>query len=135
ERALLNNRLDVMDLPDAWSAKMQEYLGVTPPDHRVGVLQDVHWAAGLVGYFPTYTLGNIISGQLRNSMVKSIGELEPYIAKGEFQPILDWMRTNIHSKARIHTPKALVELATSEKLNAAYYVDYLKSKFGAIYEL
>jgi carboxypeptidase Taq len=135
ERDLLSNRLKVSELPDAWNAKMQEYLGVTPATYSDGVMQDVHWAAGLFGYFPTYSLGNLLSAQLWNSIRQDNPNLDEQIRRGEFAPLLGWLREKIHSRGRLLKPDALIREATGESLNAKYYVDYLKSKYTALYDL
>ncbi|HEX9108680.1 MAG TPA: carboxypeptidase M32, partial [Longimicrobiales bacterium] len=126
-------RRTVADLPQAWNAKMEEYLGITPPDDASGVLQDVHWAAGLVGYFPTYTLGNVISGQLWYTAQQALPELEEQIGRGEFAPLLGWLRENVHRYGRKYTPKELLVRSTGEPLTAKYYLDYLEAKFGELY--
>jgi carboxypeptidase Taq len=135
ERDVLSGNLKVADLPEAWNAKMQEYLGVTPAAHSEGVMQDVHWAAGLIGYFPTYSLGNLLSAQLWNSIRKVNPDLDEQLRRGEFAPLLGWLREKIHSRARLLKPDALIREATGESLNAKYYVDYLKFKYTALYEL
>ena len=133
EMALLDGSLQVADLPDAWNEKMQSYLGITPPDDAHGVLQDMHWAAGLVGYFPTYTLGNITSVQLFEAAGKAIPALKQNIAEGKFDGLLGWLRENIHQYGRKYTPGELVKRATGHKLSAAPYERYLKRKFSKIY--
>jgi carboxypeptidase Taq len=135
ESAILAGHLDVDDLPDAWDALYHQYLGITPPDDGKGCLQDVHWSAGLIGYFPTYTLGNLISGQLWNTIRKTLPDVNGLMAKGEFAPILDWLRTNIHHHASKFEPNELIQRATGEALTSCYYVDYLTGKYTDIYSL
>lgn len=135
ERELLSGRLPVADLPDAWNAKMREYLGIAPPDHTQGVLQDVHWAAGMVGYFPTYTLGNLVSGHLWFAIRKALPDLDTQIERGEFAPLLGWLRKNIHQFGKKYRPAELIERATGEPLTSRHYVDYLKAKYSALYAL
>jgi carboxypeptidase Taq len=135
EREMLSGRLKVADVPAAWNAKMQEYLGITPPNDALGVLQDVHWSGGMVGYFPTYTLGTLLSAQLWHTMKESLPDVDDQIRRGEFAPLLGWLRENVHRYGRKYEPDELVRLVTGEPLNARYYVDYLQAKYGELYEL
>ncbi len=135
ERELLSGRLAVTDAPEAWNARMKEYLGVTPPDHSSGILQDVHWAGVLIGYFPTYALGNLLSAQLWSTVRKSVPDVEKLFECGEFEPLLDWLRENVHHQARRLKPGELIKRAMGEDLSPKYYVDYLKTKYGELYDL
>jgi len=135
ERGLINGGLEVRDLPDAWNAKVQEYLGLTPPDHRDGVMQDVHWSAGYFGYFPTYTLGNIYAAQFFASAAAEMGDLEEGFARGEFGPFLQWLRERIHSQGSRYRPRDLVQRVTGKELNSRFLEDYLAGKFSALYGL
>ncbi len=135
ECELLTGNLAFKDVPEAWNAKMQEYLGITPKTDSEGCLQDVHWSEGLIGYFPTYTLGNLISAQLFSSLRKAHPNLEGDFEKGEFAPVLGWLRENVHSHGSKFLPREVVLKATGEPLNSKYYVDYLNTKFGDIYAL
>ena len=123
------------DLPEAWNAKMQDYLGVTPPDDRLGVLQDVHWAAGLIGYFPTYALGTIISVQLFEAAVAAAPGIPADMERGDFSGLLGWLQQNVYRHGKKYVPMELLKRATGETLNAGPYVKYLKRKFGEIYGL
>lgn len=129
ERDLINGRLAVSDLPEAWNAKMQEYLGLTPPDHRLGVMQDVHWSAGYFGYFPTYTLGNLYAAQFFAQARRELGDLEEFFARGDFQPLLDWLRARIHSQGGRFRPRDLVRVVTGEDLDQRFLVNHLQEKF------
>jgi carboxypeptidase Taq len=135
ERSLINGDLEVRDLPEAWNAKVQEYLGLTPPDNRDGVLQDVHWSAGLFGYFPTYTLGNIYAAQFYARAAGEVGGLEESFARGEFAPLLQWLREHIHSQGSRYRPRDLVRRVTGEDLNSRFLQEYLNSKFKDLYGL
>jgi carboxypeptidase Taq len=135
ERELLTNRLAVSDLPDAWNAKMNAYLGITPPDYTQGVLQDVHWSGGMVGYFPTYTLGNVVSGQLWHAIRKAIPDLYDQIDAGQFATLLAWLRENIHQYGRKYLPNELIQRATGEPLTSRYYLEYLNGKYSDLYAL
>ncbi|MBB5378900.1 carboxypeptidase Taq [Deinococcus metalli] len=134
ELALLEGTLDVADLPEAWNAKMQDYLGVTPPDDAQGVLQDIHWSAGLIGYFPTYTLGNLLSVQLLEAAQRDPAVAEG-VAQAEYGPLLAWLTEHVHQYGRSLTPGELTERATGRPLSADPYVAYLHAKYEDIYGL
>lgn len=133
ERALINGKLEVKDLPEVWNAKMQEYLELTPPDDRDGVMQDVHWSAGLFGYFPTYTLGNIYAAQFFAAAARDLGDLEEQFSRGEFAPFLGWLRQHIHSQGSRYRPRDLVRQVTGEEREARFLVEYLSRKFKDLY--
>lgn len=132
---LLTGMLKVADLPEAWNAKMREYLGITPPDNAYGVLQDVHWSAGLIGYFPTYTLGNLISAQLWQALRAANPNLDLQLAQGECSAVLSWLRENIHRYGQKYLPTELIQRATGAPLSSGPYLEYLTAKFGDIYRL
>ncbi|HLB47268.1 MAG TPA: carboxypeptidase M32 [Anaerolineales bacterium] len=133
EKEVLEGRVRVSDLPEVWNAKMQEYLGITPPNDKLGVLQDVHWAAGLVGYFPTYALGTIISVQLFERAIADVPGIPAQIERGEFSGLFNWLKDHVYRHGKKFTPTEVVERATGGPLNSAPYVKYLKTKFGEIY--
>ncbi len=135
EDDLLEGRLAVADLPAAWNAKMQTYLGINPPTDALGVLQDIHWSGGSIGYFPTYTLGNLIGAQLAETILVALPDLDAQFERGEFGPLLDWLRTNIHRHGRRYEPAALVERVTGRPISAEAFVRYAKQKFGELYGL
>jgi carboxypeptidase Taq len=135
EVALLEGALSIADLPTAWNAKMEEYLGVTPKNDAEGVLQDVHWSNGLFGYFPTYTIGNVLSVQFFDEAVKKHPEIPDQMKKGEFSTLLGWLRENIHKHGSRYYPDELVERVTGRPLDTAPYLRYLKDKFGELYDL
>jgi len=130
---LIRGELDVEDLPEAWNAKMSRYLGITPPDHSRGVMQDVHWSSGAIGYFPTYTLGNLYAAQFFAQARRDLGDLDPIMERGEFSILLGWLRENIHSQGSRYLPRALVEKVTGEDLNPDYLVKYLNEKYCSLY--
>ncbi len=132
---LLTGALAVKDLPETWNGKMNQYFGLTPPDDSQGVLQDVHWAEGLIGYFPTYSLGNLISGQLWHAVQAAIPDVEARILRGDFAELLAWLRANIHGYGRKYQPAELIQMATGEPLTSRYYLEYLTAKFNDIYGL
>jgi carboxypeptidase Taq len=136
EQDLLTRRLKVADLPDAWNAKMEEYLGLTPPDDALGVLQDIHWSGGSMGYFPTYTLGNVLSLQFYNQTLKDIPNLPEQFARGEFGPLLAWFKEKVHRHGSKFTANELIERITGDKnIKAEPYLAYIKQKYAEIYEL
>jgi carboxypeptidase Taq len=135
EIAMMEGSLEAGDLPEAWNSRMQDYLGVTPPDDALGVLQDVHWSSGLMGYFPTYALGNLVSVQLWERMQADMPDMEEQIERGEFASILGWLREKVHRHGAKYEPQDLIQRVTGSTINPQPYVRYLKSKFGAIYEL
>jgi carboxypeptidase Taq len=135
ESDLLTGKLAFKDVPEAWNAKMEEYLGITPQTNSEGCLQDVHWSEGLIGYFPTYTLGNLISAQLFHYIRQAEPNLDAKIESGDFAPILSWLRANIHAYGGKFLPHEVIEKATGEPLTSKYYNAYLNGKFGEIYAL
>lgn len=135
EVALVRKDLEVDDLPAAWNAKMEAYLGMTPPDYAQGVMQDVHWSSGSIGYFPTYTLGNLYAAQFFAKAHQEIPALDDCIEAGEFGPLLHWLRTRIHSQGCRYLPRELVKEVTGEDLTASYALEYLNRKYEALYGL
>lgn len=135
EKDLIDGKIEVKDLPRIWNEKMAQYLGVVPSQDGEGVLQDVHWADGLFGYFPSYSLGNIYAAQFTHTMKKALPQYEEYIRTGNFKPILQWLKENIHCHGGVYLPIDLVKRVTGEPLNIQYYVDYLTEKYTEIYDL
>lgn len=131
EIALIEGTLGVADLPDAWNARMAEYLGLTPPDAAQGVLQDIHWSAGLFGYFATYTLGNVIAAQLWTRFGDVYPARDAAIARGDFQPLLAWLRRELHQHGRMFEPQELVERVTGAPISPEPYLQYLETKYLA----
>lgn len=135
EIALLEGTVAVKDLPEAWNARMQEYFGITPPDAAKGVLQDIHWSIGAFGYFATYTLGNVISAQLWDAFQRAHPDRDDQIRRGEFAPLLSWLRANIHAHGRKFPPQELVERATGSRIDPEPYLRYLENKYRNVYGL
>jgi len=133
EKALIENKLPVSEIPGAWNAKYQEYLGITPPDDTLGCLQDVHWSHGSFGYFPTYTLGNLYSAQFYTTALKAIPDLESQLAQGKMLPLKNWLAQQIHHPGRSETPSDIIQRVAGEPLNAKYFTDYLSKKYGSLY--
>ena len=135
EIAMLAGDVDARDLPDLWDTRMQEYLGLTPDNDAHGILQDIHWSIGAIGYFATYTLGNLISAQLWNAFGAQNADRDGQIARGEFAPLLSWLRTNIHQYGRKYKPQELVQRVTGSPIDPEPYLQYLETKYGAVYGL
>jgi carboxypeptidase Taq len=128
EKQLMSEQLRVEDLPEAWREQYRDYLGISPTEDRTGVLQDVHWSAGLIGYFPTYTLGNIYAAQLYAAADRQLGGLASLIERGEFKPLLDWLVERVHRHGQTYLPMELIERATGEPVDSKYLVEHLATK-------
>jgi carboxypeptidase Taq len=135
ELGMMEGRVEVQDLPELWNQKVQNYLGLTPSDDREGVLQDVHWSSGYIGYFSTYALGNLIASMLWEKIEKDIPQIERQIERAEFGDLLAWLRENIHRHGAKFEPLELVRRATGSDLTPEPYMRYLERKFGEIYRL
>ncbi len=135
EVALLEGTLSVDELPETWNNKMEEFLGIRPENDALGVLQDVHWSAGLVGYFPTYALGNLYGSQFMNKVRKDIPNLDSEVEKGNLSVLLSWLRENIHSYGSALTAGEICRKVTGESLDARYFTRYLADKYGEVYDL
>jgi carboxypeptidase Taq len=136
ELELLEGRLAVKDLPEAWRARFEEDFGITPPDDRDGCLQDVHWyGGGIGGGFQGYTIGNILSAQFYAAAVKAHPEIKGQIASGTFSTLHEWLRSNIYVHGRKYAPFELVRRATGSEMQAAPYLEYLRTKYGELYQL
>jgi carboxypeptidase Taq len=135
ERALISEDLSVDALPAAWNDKYQKYLGILPPDDALGCLQDVHWSAGLIGYFPTYTLGNIYGAQFFNQANTDLGGLDARIAAGEFEGLLGWLREKIHRHGKRYQPVDLVREVVGADPSPEPLVRQLHAKFDELYGL
>ena len=129
ELALIEGRLKVKDLPEAWNSRFQELFGLAVPDDRRGVLQDSHWSLGAIGYFPTYTLGNLNAAQLMFAAEKQVQGLCDQLAQGHYRPLLDWLRANIHQPGRKYLPADLMRRATGETTQTRYRIAYLRDKY------
>jgi carboxypeptidase Taq len=135
ELALMEGSLAVRDLPEAWNARMQEFLGITPPHDGDGVLQDIHWSAGLFGYFPTYALGNLLSAQLWEAAEREVPDLAKQIARKDFSGLLGWLRSHVHQFGGKYQAMDLIQRATGRPFGPEAYVRYLRRKFGEIYKM
>ncbi len=135
ENALLEGKLAFKDAPEAWNAKMQAYLGITPPDDAKGILQDVHWSSGLVGYFPTYSLGTMLSVQYWDKALQDQPSIPGDIAQGNFATLLEWLRANIHCYGRKLRPMELTQRVTGQSIQTKPFMQYLTQKYTDIYGL
>jgi carboxypeptidase Taq len=135
EKGLMDGTLRVEDLPSIWNARMKKALGIVPKSNSEGVLQDIHWAMGLLGYFPTYSLGNLYSAQLFARATKDIPNLGDQIGKGELIPLRDWLRKKIHRPGRTFAAAELVRRASGAAPSPEPFVSYLNEKYGELYDL
>lgn len=135
EQELIEGRLAVRDLPEAWNARVKEYLGIDVPDDAHGVLQDVHWAGGTIGYFPTYALGNLIAGHLWERVHVDIPDLDERIAAGELMPLREWLREHIHRHGGKFTSAEVLERVVGEAISVRPFVSYLRAKLSDVYGL
>jgi len=135
EIGLVEGTILAKDAADVWKEKCKAYLGIIPPNDREGVLQDVHWSSGLFGYFPTYALGNLISCQLWESMLKDNPDIEGQIERGDFSQLLAWYQKHVYQYGAKYDPQELVQKVSGKKIDAAPYLRYLRNKFGQIYAL
>lgn len=135
ETALFRDELDVSDLPAAWNEKYEKLIGIRPPSAADGVLQDMHWSMGGIGYFPTYTLGNIYAAAFFAKAQQDLGDLDEEFRKGETARLLQWLRDNIHSQAYRYEAKELAEKVTGEPTTAGPLLEYLKNKYCTLYDV
>ncbi len=134
EEALINRKIKVKDLPRVWNEKMKEYIGIVPSNDREGVLQDVHWAHGTFGYFPSYMLGNLYSAQIYYALLNDI-DFDKEIELGNFDKILNWLRKKVHRKARTKEPNKLIKEISGEELSEGYFIKYIKEKYKKVYNI
>ena len=130
EQEIVNGTVALRDLPEEWNRRMHDYLGIEVPDDAHGVLQDVHWSGGGIGYFPTYSLGNVISVQIWERLHEDIPDLEEQIERGDFEALREWLRERLHRHGRKFTPKETLVKAVGGAIDAGPYVRYLKQKHG-----
>jgi carboxypeptidase Taq len=135
ESELIAGKVKAADLPEEWNDRFETFLGITPPSDKLGVLQDIHWSAGLIGYFPTYALGNLLSAQYYNKAVQDNPAIPDDIASGKFDTLLTWLNKNIHQHGRKFTADELTRRITGESIQSRDYIAYLQAKFGEIYDI
>ena len=131
EQDIVNGRVELRDLPEAWNQKMWDYLGVEVPDDANGVLQDMHWASGLIGYFSTYLLGTVMSVQIWEKAAGEIGDLDDRLERGDFTALREWLGEHVHAHGAKFTPQETLRKATGATIDAKPYLAYLRSKYGA----
>ena len=129
EQELIEGRLDLRDLPESWDARMEEYLGIEVPSAREGVLQDMHWSGGSMGYFPTYSLGNVMSVQIWERLKEDV-DVDEQMERGEFGEIREWLRTHLYVLGRKFEPQETIERVTGSRIDPAPYVRYLREKLA-----
>ena len=132
ERALIAGELAPAELPEAWQAGMSELLGVSPANDREGCLQDIHWAEGLIGYFPTYTIGALAAAQLFEAARRALPGLEQATARGDFAPLIGWLRANVHGLGSLYDGQALIERASGQPLSVGSFLDRLRRRYLGI---
>jgi len=133
ESALISGKLDAGELPGAWNEKMLSFLGIEPPSDQTGVLQDIHWSAGLIGYFPTYALGNLYAAQFMQTLRKDVPDLDKRLSEGKLSVVKDWLNQKIHRHGRLYLPGELCQTVTGKALAADASMTYLTEKFGEVY--
>ncbi|MEG7332995.1 carboxypeptidase [Bacillus sp. 0102A] len=133
EKAIFSNEVSVEELPSLWNQKYQDYLGITPQTDAEGILQDVHWAGGDFGYFPSYALGYMYAAQLKQKMLEDLPEFDTLLERGEFHPIKQWLTEKVHIHGKRKKPLEIIKDATGEELNVRYLIEYLSNKYSNLY--
>jgi carboxypeptidase Taq len=129
EQMLLDNSLQVEDIPSAWNEEYKKLFGISVDKDSNGCLQDIHWFAGLIGYFPTYSLGALTAAQFANTITTEIPNLDTDIEEGEFCNLIDWLRRNIHEKASFFSTNEILQQVTKSPLNAKYFKEYIANRY------
>ncbi len=135
ENELMSGKLSINDLPKAWNKKMEDYLGLTPPNDTLGCLQDIHWSIASIAYFPTYTLGTMIASQLFSAIQRDIPKIDDHIAKGDLSLLNEWLNQSIHRHGQRYTTKDLIRQATDKDIAPDDYISYLEGKYSELYNL
>jgi len=135
EKSLIEDKIQVSELPEIWNSKFEELLGIVPPNDAKGVLQDVHWSMGNIGYFPTYFLGNLYAAQIYNTALQKLPSLSEDYKKGKFSTLLSYLKENIHQYGSIYRANELINRVTGEDLNSDYFLKYIEEKYKPIYRL
>jgi carboxypeptidase Taq len=133
EADLFAQKIAVAELPEIWNQKYKEQLGVKVENDAEGVMQDTHWSSGFYGYFPTYALGNIYSGQLLATLAQDIRDWRSQIAEGKFGNLKDWLTKNVHSQGDLYDPADLMSRITGKRLDVEPYLKYLREKYADLY--
>lgn len=135
ERDLIAGELDVSEVPTVWNDKYEDYLGIRPPTDTLGCLQDVHWSSGLVGYFPTYSLGSILAAQLDAALRDDLQDVDALIREGDFDELSAWMRDSVHQHGSLYRTEELIEVATGQSFSAEPFISYVREKYRPLYGL
>jgi carboxypeptidase Taq len=135
EKLIFADKIKPKELPQLWNEKMEELLFLSPENDAEGILQDVHWSGGAFGYFPSYALGNLYAAQIFSTASETITNLSNHLSHGNYEPLLSYLRTNIHQYGLIYPPRELVKKATEEPLKPSYFIQYLKNKFCPLYNI
>ena len=129
EKMLIDKTLKTKDIPEAWNSEYKKLFDIEVDSHSNGCLQDIHWYAGLIGYFPTYSLGALSSAQFSNTLRKELPELDKEIEKGNFKSLINWLQGNIHAKASFFSTTEVLEQVTNSSLNAKYFKEYIIKRY------
>ena len=135
ECGMLEGSMQIKDLPEIWNSKYEQYLGITPDSDANGCLQDVHWSGGAIGYFPTYSMGNLLSYQIWKALIDDLGSQDENMAAGNFEPILTWLQEKIYRHGRRYQPADLIERATGKAPGAEDYLEGITAKYRSVYEI
>jgi len=135
ERLLLNESIAVKALPEVWDARIRKYLGLHVPDASSGVLQDIHWSIGSIGYFPTYSLGSFYAAQFFQAARRALPDIDDQFRRGHFGGFLNWLKTEIYSTGKSFTSEELCVQVTGEPLNVSYFIEYMKKKLRVVYNI
>lgn len=135
EQKLISKSVDPKDIPEIWNSTFTDYFGITPPDDASGCLQDIHWSMGGIGYFPTYTLGNMYASQFFEAAGNELGDLDEMFSKGEFEPLKKWLNEKIHAPGKKYRAHDLVEKVTGKPLSHEPLVRHLHNKYDELYQL
>ncbi|MCI8281085.1 MAG: carboxypeptidase M32 [Lachnospiraceae bacterium] len=134
EREIIDGRQSIQKLPQAWNQKYQEYLGTCPPNDGEGILQDIHWAAGYVGYFPAYFIANLAAAQIKAALEKDCGSIDLLAETGQFTTIKNWLKEHLFQFGARYPTRELMERATGRPLDSCYYMEYLRKKYSEVYK-
>jgi carboxypeptidase Taq len=135
EKGLINEEIQVKDLPDAWNDKMEELLGIRPEHDGEGVLQDVHWSGGAFGYFPSYALGYVYAAQLKQALIRDLPNFDSMLENGELKPIKEWLTDHVHKFGKMKDPLDILKDTTGESIDATHLINYLNEKYRNVYKL
>ncbi len=129
EKIMVNEGIKAKDLPELWNDEMEKLLGIRPKSYADGILQDIHWAHGTIGYFPTYSIGTLLSAQIGEYMMKDMPDFRDKVRNAEFEPIKEWLREKVHKYGSIYPPKELLQRSFGEGVNPEYFIRYVKAKY------